>query len=211
MDWVVSSPSPTALPVLRQPSVFAHACESMQTLASFSSTAMDFYFHLDRVFWCQRASVHDAGSSRSPHNWPGRIGFSNCLNFFFAKLVPALQMQAVTQIGRINFACHLCNHLDRAEHFARQPVAAQCRDQQGHYAQKSQISSKGTRYGRCSPSSSMIITHQDDKTCRESSCSGHACQLHFADHPQDGRAQRLRANQRPGSITFLPRRAGDQL
>ena len=45
-------------------------------------------------------------------------------------------MQAAAQIGRLNFACHLCNHLDRAQRFASQPVAPDRRDQQGQRAPK---------------------------------------------------------------------------
>ena len=37
----------------------------------------------------------------------------------FAELVPALQMQAAAQIGHMNFTRHLCNHLYRAQRFAR--------------------------------------------------------------------------------------------
>ena len=47
----------------------------------------------------------------------------------FAELISAFQMQAASEIGRINFARHLCNPLDRAERFARQPVAPDRRDQ----------------------------------------------------------------------------------
>ena len=42
----------------------------------------------------------------------------------FAELVPALQMQAAAQIGRVNLVGRACNHLHRSQRFARQPVAS---------------------------------------------------------------------------------------
>ena len=48
----------------------------------------------------------------------------------FAELVPALQMQAAAQIGHANLVGRAGNHFHWSQRFARQPVAADRRDQQ---------------------------------------------------------------------------------
>ena len=54
----------------------------------------------------------------------------------FAKLVPALQMQAAAQIGRVDLVGHVSNHFHGSQRFPRQPVAPDRCDQQGQRSPK---------------------------------------------------------------------------
>src|SRR6266566_7697502 len=126
------------------------------------SLGLDLFQHLPVCFWLRRERIYRARLRQRPvelqvdnserrAQFMAGVGSELRLAFEggfqapqhmikggcqFAKLVPALQMQATAQIGRVDLVGQAGNHFHRSQRFARQPEAADRRDQQGYSTPK---------------------------------------------------------------------------